>query len=426
MRFFYKALFITLFLPLFSLAQSNYKPGYIVDLKGDTTRGFIDYGNWDVNPTSINFKTAITDGKARKLTPAEINFCSIDGLESFQRYAGPITTDATNQEHLSEGRDSSFRMDEVFLKVLQKGKLVALFSYSDNLKTRFYIGENPGYTPAELEYRAYYDQDAVTQTKGRTVNENTYIRQLLTIASKNNLITEDFQQALRDAAYRESFIIDMVNRINGVTKAEFKKSYSGKTKINWFVGAGININQYSPASSSNYYNAGGRAHTSYLPQVSFGINVLANPNTGKLLFRIEGSLAQSQYKYSYLNTVYPYVDFKTNFDELTLSLSPQVIYNIYNGENLKVFFGAGATVSYFKFSNIYYGPHEPNPAYNGASNNAFYFNTFDDMFLVKAGVQIGKRWIVYGNYFSNSAATRLGYFAITSSCKQIGLNYLFQ
>lgn len=421
----YKILTVIFLMPLLSWAQSNYKPGYIVDLKGDTTRGFIDYGNWDVNPGSINFKKAVSDNKAVKLTPREISFISVDGLESFQRYAGPITTDNINQEHLSEGRDSSFRMDEVFLKVLQKGKLVALFSYSDNLKTRFYIGESPGYTPTELVYRAYYDRDVVTQTKGRTVNENTYIRQLLIIASKNNLITEDFQQALRDAAYRQSFIMDLVNRINGITNAEFKKSYSGKTKINWFVGAGININHYSPASTSNYYHAGGRAHTSYLPQVSFGINILANPNTGRLLFRIEGSLAQSKYKYAYLNTVYPYVDFKTNFDELAISLSPQVIYNIYNGENLKFFLGAGATISYFKFSNIYYGPQEPNPAYNSVLNNAFYFNTFDDMFLVKAGVQMGKRWIIYGNYFSNTAATRLGYFAITSSCKQIGLNYIF-
>jgi hypothetical protein len=42
MKFFYKVLLAVILLPAFSYAQSNYKPGYVVNLKGDTLRGFID------------------------------------------------------------------------------------------------------------------------------------------------------------------------------------------------------------------------------------------------------------------------------------------------------------------------------------------------------------------------------------------------
>jgi hypothetical protein len=144
------------------------------------------------------------------------------------------------------------------------------------------------------------------------------------------------------------------------------------------------------------------------------------------LFRAEVSVAQSKYKNIYANKTYPYVDFKTSFDELSFSFSPQILYNFYNAENFKIFAGLGATLSIFKYSNSYYGPSVPNPAYNAELTNLFDFNKFDDMFLVKAGVQVGKRWIIYGSYYSNTATTRGGYFQLSSSSKQIGLNYLFE
>jgi hypothetical protein len=153
MKNFCQALLATFLLPLFSFAQSNYKPGYVVTLKGDTLHGFIDYREWSSNPNSINFKTAIADNKAREFTPAEIGFFNISGLESYRRYEGPVSMDATDKDHLANAIDSSFRVEAVFFKELQKGKNLALYAYTDNLKSRFYVGEAPDYIPIELGYR---------------------------------------------------------------------------------------------------------------------------------------------------------------------------------------------------------------------------------------------------------------------------------
>src|ERR1700733_6331117 len=98
---FYKLLFLLFLLPLFSLAQSNYKPGYVVTLKGDTLRGFIDYREWDSNPNAINFKTIAANKTAQSFTPADIVYFNIDDMETYQTYTGKISTDPVNIDNPS-------------------------------------------------------------------------------------------------------------------------------------------------------------------------------------------------------------------------------------------------------------------------------------------------------------------------------------
>src|SRR5471030_3192533 len=158
-------------LPLFSLAQSNYRAGYVVTTSGDTVRGFIDFRNWGANPDEISFKRSIADGTKKTYGLNDITFFSIDGFTAYKKYTCKISMDITDINHIIDGRDTSFKMATVFLKVLQGGKYLALYSYADDLKNRFFIGEAPDYTPTELTYRLYYNMANVdvTSTRGRTV-----------------------------------------------------------------------------------------------------------------------------------------------------------------------------------------------------------------------------------------------------------------
>ncbi|HTD41168.1 MAG TPA: hypothetical protein VK671_11145, partial [Mucilaginibacter sp.] len=70
-------LFFVFLLSSLSYAQSNYKPGYVVDLKGDTLKGFIDYREWGSNPNAIDFKTTVTDKESKRFSPADINYFNI-------------------------------------------------------------------------------------------------------------------------------------------------------------------------------------------------------------------------------------------------------------------------------------------------------------------------------------------------------------
>src|ERR1700751_294703 len=99
MKLFPKLLSAFFLLPLFSVAQSNYKPGYVVTLAGDTVKGFIDYRAWDSNPTDIYFKSAITDRDQKTYRLSTISYFNIDRVVAYKKYTVNISTDATNIAH---------------------------------------------------------------------------------------------------------------------------------------------------------------------------------------------------------------------------------------------------------------------------------------------------------------------------------------
>src|SRR5581483_1298295 len=185
----------------------------------------------------------------------------------------------------------------------------------------------------------------------------------------------------------------------------------------FFVGAGVNVTNTSPDPSGSYYYAGGRAYTSYLPAVSFGANFFANPATRQLQFRIELSAAQSKYTNAYISTVSPYALVQYSYNELALSISPQIIYNFYNAENFKVFAGGGLQLTHYVFSN---------PHVDSSIDEAYVFNTSDNNFIIKAGVQFTKNLAIVYDYESNVAATRGGYFKLSSTGQRISLNFFFR
>ena len=56
---------VVLLVPFLSFAQSNFQPGYLVNSKGDTVKGYVDYRERSLNPTDFRFKTT-DDGEAKK------------------------------------------------------------------------------------------------------------------------------------------------------------------------------------------------------------------------------------------------------------------------------------------------------------------------------------------------------------------------
>src|ERR1700754_3018582 len=89
----YNALLAFILLPFFSIAQSNYKSGFVVNLKGDTLHGFIDYKEWDNNPGDITFKKDLKGDKSANYSTKDAAAFTITGLEQYKRYILPISTD---------------------------------------------------------------------------------------------------------------------------------------------------------------------------------------------------------------------------------------------------------------------------------------------------------------------------------------------
>lgn len=103
--------------PFLTVAQSNFQKGYVVTNSKDTLRGYIDYKESALNPNSVKFKD-ITESKPRTFTVEDCAAYAIDSLEKYERYVLSVSTSKEELSALTVGRDTSFRIDTVFLRVL--------------------------------------------------------------------------------------------------------------------------------------------------------------------------------------------------------------------------------------------------------------------------------------------------------------------
>jgi len=216
MRYLYTLLAACL-LPFLALSQSNFKPGYAVSLNGDTLKGYIDYREWLNTPKTIRFKADI-NGPEKKLSAADTKYFNVNNWESYGRYVGKISLDKNDEFFMLNERDTTFRHDTVFVKILQQGPNMSLYSFSDRIKTRFYYSDKDSPEPQELVYRLYYDSNVVTMNKGRTVNESTYMKQLYNLAIKYNVLDDKLQRMIEELRYHKYYILKVVNKINGIKK----------------------------------------------------------------------------------------------------------------------------------------------------------------------------------------------------------------
>lgn len=82
MKYYYLLLF-AFFSCSYAIAQTNYKPGFIVTTKGETVNGYINYREWNYNPGNIGFKKILSD-KAQTFGPSDLSYFELTGLEAYK------------------------------------------------------------------------------------------------------------------------------------------------------------------------------------------------------------------------------------------------------------------------------------------------------------------------------------------------------
>lgn len=132
-------------------AQQDYIPGYVVDMAGDTTRGYIDYWKGRRNPEKIYFKKDL-NGKTIKYIPSEIKRFVVEGA---------IYVSAIVDRSLSSARVNKLdyhdkldlRTDTLFLQAVIQGHKSLYYYESEEGIKNFYIQN--GDKISLLEYKKY-------------------------------------------------------------------------------------------------------------------------------------------------------------------------------------------------------------------------------------------------------------------------------
>lgn len=339
MKFHYTLILIIVLLPISIFAQSNYRPGYVIQSNGDTLRGYINYREWDDNPTSITFKNSISDKQSRKFDPASANKFEINGLEIYVSYRGPLSTGNTDLSNLPDAIDSTEKVMSVFLKQVTTGKYLTLYAHIDGLKARYLIGE-PGAIPIELKYYRYFSD-------GEVEHEDVYKEQLASQIKKFMTVKSLLSKQINDAKYELRDLEPLINKVNGQTNMKSKQAL-----IRFFAGLAANITQ-TKVSGVNGIN-GRQSYSGVTPQISVGTDFFGNADVQKFMFRVELSFTTISPHYHFSGdpgfgiqstTV---TDYK--FNQRTVAVTPQVIYNIYNTAKLKVYLDGGMGFSFSGYS----------------------------------------------------------------------------
>ncbi|MEJ7560165.1 MAG: hypothetical protein WKF66_17785 [Pedobacter sp.] len=333
---------LLLALPMLCMGQSNYQKGYIVNLAMDTLKGYIDYKPKVNTVPSISFRTE-PNSQAQAFTPNSVKGYGINGAASFESFLVRISNGTTKTEGLKVGIDTSSRRAFVFLKVLQRGPNITMYSFTDEIKERFYIKGNASTTPYELIRTRFLEAN----NSSKVVGADRYKGQLLFEMRSYNAGTEFFEGDFDDLAYSETEMTKVAAIINRMQVRVAKKGFR------FFVGAGVGGTGIKYTGQNPLANAEAVATTSYSPSFNVGIDMAAKTLAERLIYRAELSLFMGK------DTKVTYGQYIHSFDHTTLYLSPKLLYNVYNTTMLKVYGGLGAGVSYSSYNNVRSGKTVP-------------------------------------------------------------------
>ncbi|MBC8053520.1 MAG: hypothetical protein H7Y13_10695 [Sphingobacteriaceae bacterium] len=391
------SLLATILLPFALAAQSNYQPGFVVKADGDTLHGLIDQREWRLSPKKISFKRN-TNEDSETFGPENISSLVLNNTLKFISYSGTLSADKNSPPDLPYGLDTTTVQGSIFLEELSTGTNLTFYRQSDITKERYFIQEKNS-KPVELIFRQYTTDIGIA-------TDHPYKRKLAVYIYKYASNDHTLLKKLESLQFNADDLIPIIREIN----QQKKKGHRSTMTSSWFAGAGLNRSSTGFKELSNKFSS--TDVPNYSPKLTMGIDVYNNPQIRKLILR--GELTASYFS-SELRTS-EFSHFK--FSQITGSLVPQIIYNIYNTSNFSFYLGPGLGMHLTRYFNTRYWNDK-----NEVSMPAE-FKNLNEIWVnvpIKAGVFIKKRYEISCAY-SSSKFSRAPF---TSKTATVSFNYLF-
>lgn len=408
-------------LPFLSFAQTNFKPGFLVNNKLDTLKGFVDYKERYLNQPSFVFKT--NNQSAQRYDLTDVLAYGINDAEQFRRYTVRISTSSEELTHLSTGIDTTLRVDNVFLKVLYTGKDVSLYSFQDEVKKRYYI-QRANQVPVELQRFIFIRPE----TTSMSVTTNRFRNQLQAIDAELHPEKPHNDSHWVRVNYTERDLIQAVATLNNT---DVPQSKHPSNRI--FIGTGANLSKAAYSGNQMLAEEGASSKMSVLPYLTVGVDWFANPALRKLIYRLQFSVYTTQYEVERTGEVKTTLTStettqKHSFNQIGLTFAPQVVYNVYNANQLQVYISAGAEANFSSYQKNELFKHSISNFYGEETTitqNPVDFVTFNFAPRAGAGVLLNKRFEISLGYGFPSSITNYLSFAVKAQRITAGLHYHF-
>lgn len=416
MRLLFLAALIALSSAVF--AQSNYHQGYVIKNNGDTLKGFINYREWIQSPKSVEFKINERGSELMRFDPQNIKGFQITAMETYVTYAGPISNNKTRFPYLQDRLDTAKNAGNIFLRTVASGRYLTLFYYNDDLKPRYFIAET-NQKPVELNYYVYYGYD---NDQKRVVQADAYKAQLSMAAGKFNPDNIALAKKIQNTGYELQDLKSVIDIVNGIQA--FHDAKGPTTRFFAGVTIGNTSTQYNTFFSSD--GAWNSAST-VSPKINLGMDLFNNWNVQKVVFRSELSLSYVNPKFQFpVGPLGQNVTGVYSFNQYTATLTPQILFNVYNKVNFKFFLDAGVGLNFSAYkTNEFTLNNQPAAASNAIAAYTPRPEPFWFSFPVQAGVTLNQKFELSLTYYGHATYTTNGNYDIRNSSAGLGVKYLF-
>jgi hypothetical protein len=378
----------------------------------------VSFKNTQTNPEYVLFKDT-EQAEQHRYSGAD---CASFGVKNSDSYEYAVVNISMNTVNINRVRERSgtsadtvlSRRAGVFLKILQRGESVALFSYTDKLKTRYYLQDREQSVPVELVMNLYSDL-------GNIVVERIYLRQLLLQMRKHIPGLSMRDENINRTQYTEGDLLEVVSKIN----AQHYEKHALKS-LKFFAGIGVNQSSIKYTGGHVLAKSAAVSKASISPLLVLGIDVPFNPDVGRLLFRVDLSLLRSKNEISSETSFQSYTITSHAFNQTSIALCPQVRYYVYNKRNLKLFVGTGiGAVASGYDKNISYIRYQTGGFPDEVKKNLVELDKFSVLYKLCAGVMFNRKVELSAGYYPSSAIANYNGFKVKISRLNAGVFYHF-
>jgi hypothetical protein len=213
---------------------------------------------------------------------------------------------------------------------------------------------------------------------------------------------------------------------NAQTKTDTLQKVS---KPVFFVGLGINNSNFDYKGDGQLNNA--KPSNNVAPQINAGADIFFDTSQ-QFVFRLQLEVSPS----NKANLTANYENgngLGTNTSVLkytltTAAIVPQVIFNVYNGNQLKVFIDAGLTIMHPVYSNKVSTLTVSGPASGTQSTMDEAFPPLDNLLVdipLKAGISVKHMFDIYVGYLPKKPLNDATAYTISLTQYQFGIDYFF-
>ncbi|RYY11773.1 MAG: hypothetical protein EOO04_34655, partial [Chitinophagaceae bacterium] len=319
----------TILTSAFAYAQPSYREGFVVDNSGDTSKGWIDYRQWERNPKTISFKKDLSLTTSTQFTIDDLTYFSINGSDRYTRAIVKKDIRPVDLHLVSESDVDSTVTDTVFLRILVDAH-ISLYELVDS-KPHYYIKE-PGQAYTELIYQ-------VRARPGGVQKLPLFQNQLRTLLI-NAGNPGELQSLLSRTDYKESDLVKATESINKLLYGGdvFYKTERLKQPVSLFVGTGMVYSKLK-FSGDQSFGANLQYTSSFQPLFTGGVDFYFGRNHQRLRLRVDLTLYSLQYEGTNHATIKDTITYKIKANNLTPAVS--ILYNVLNNPAGALYIGAG-------------------------------------------------------------------------------------